>query len=140
VAIAIPAPPPPARRSALPAPRRWDGRAGERLVEQQHAGVLNQRPGDTALSRPSSSRRLSSEAPRLKTTAAPKAPSGAANPSPSAKTSPGNAAVPTAWEKNASPRKTIQVPEQAGWHGENQDLDQATLYERQLERLEQGSD
>ena len=42
--------------------------------------------------------------------AAAKAPSGAAKPSPSASTSPGKAAVPTACEKKASPRRTIQVP------------------------------
>jgi hypothetical protein len=49
-------------------------------------------------------------APAAKATAAPNAPSGAAKPSPSASTRPGKVAVPTACEKKASPRSTIQVP------------------------------
>ena len=77
---------------------------------------------------------------RLKTTAAPKAPSGAAKPSPSASTSPGKAAVPTAWEKKASPRRTIQVPSRPAGTARISHLDQAALDEGQLEGLEHGPD
>ncbi len=44
-----------------------------------------------------------------------------------ASTSPGKLAVPTAWEKKASRRRTIQVPEHAGGDGEQQHLEQRAL-------------
>ena len=68
------------------------------------------RTSATTLSRPRSRPWPRTALPAVKAIAAPKAPSGAAKPSPSARTRPGKAAVPTAWEKKASPRRTIQVP------------------------------
>ena len=68
------------------------------------------RTSATTLSRPSSRPRPSAALPAVNRRAAPKAPSGAPKPRPSARTRPGNAAVPTACEKKARPRSTIQVP------------------------------
>ena len=68
------------------------------------------RTSATSDPRSSERRRARTETRTAKTAAAPSAPRAAAKPRPSASTRPGNAAVPTACEWKARPRRTTQVP------------------------------
>ena len=81
--------------------------AGEDDAERQRRGEGQRRHAVGLRAAPPREHR---DERRPSTSAAPKAPSAAEKPRPSASTRPGNVAVPTACAKNASPRRTIQVP------------------------------
>ena len=111
------------------------GAGAEDVAGEDHAGgeAADEDERDGAVAPAPSRPRRAAAAPAAKTSAAPKRPSGAAKPSPSASTRPGKAAVPTACEKKASPRRTIQVPSRPAGTARISDLDQAALDEGQLE-------